>query len=363
VKSLNKTKSHHVWLKETSLVIEFEKPVNIISTSQLNGGLQKNIKAIFNNQIPFVNQATELPGGSVSAYLALTAKELNLDPQKSAGLLTSASMENVAMEKLFFQDLTVEAYVTGGINVNGGRAGDPASYYEQDGNFIPLGGTINILLYINANLTPEALVKSVITATEAKTVALQELVAPSQYSTGLASGSGTDGIIVACNPQSSMTLTDAGLHSKLGELIGQTVISATKRALERETGLSQKSQYNVLARLKRYKIAEGILEKRFAAKYPNYANQTRYREALNCLAQRDEWIYLASALIHIQDQVNWGLLPYRQALMTTKRLLVSSLGQKFDFTNVSNQFSLLDYLIEAINATIYHNLTKDSQAL
>ncbi len=363
MKSLYKTKSHHVWLNKNSLVIEFEKPVDIISTSQLNGGLQKNIKAIFNNQIPFVNQASELPGGSVKAYLALTAKELNLDPQKSAGLLTSASMENAAMEKLFFQNLTVEAYVTGGINVNGGRAGDPASYYEQNGNFFPVGGTINILLCINANLTPEALVKSVITATEAKTVALQELVASSQYSTGLASGSGTDGIIVACNPQSSMTLTDAGLHSKLGELIGQTVISATKRALEHETGLSPRKQHNVLARLKRYKIDEKVLEEHFAAKYPKYANLAYYREALNCLAQQDEWICLASALIHIQDQINWGLLSYRQALVTTKKLLSNFLEQKFDFTSVNNRFSLLEYLIEAINSAIYQTLTKGSQAL
>jgi adenosylcobinamide hydrolase len=157
VEKILQAKSHHVWRGNTSFVVEFFKPQTVISTSQLNGGLHTNIQAIFNNQIPFVQDASDLPGGSVPAYLVQTAKQLGLNPGRSVGLLTSASMENTALEKLSFKGLTVEAFVTGGVNINGGRAGDPASYFEQQGNFVPLGGTINILLYIQANLTPEAL--------------------------------------------------------------------------------------------------------------------------------------------------------------------------------------------------------------
>ena len=38
---------------------------------------------------------------------------------------------------------------TAGVDVNGGRAGDPASYVEEKGSFRPLPGTINIFLSMN----------------------------------------------------------------------------------------------------------------------------------------------------------------------------------------------------------------------
>lgn len=347
------TKSHQVWRSNTSFVVEFSKPHTVLSTSQLNGGIHTNIEAIFNNQIPFVHDSSELPGGSVPSYLIKKAKQLGLNPKVSTGLLTSASMENTAFKKLSFKDLAVEAFVTGGVNINGGRAGDPASYYEQQGNFLPLGGTINILLYIQANLPPEALVKSLITATEAKTAALQELSAPSQYSAGLATGSGTDGIIIACDPQSSLKLTDAGHHSKLGELIGQTVISATKKALALETGLSPQSQYNVLARLQRFKLDKSVFKQRFDRLYPHYPSDFSYEEALSLLIQQDEWVCLATILAHLQDQVEWGLIPYEQALRATKKILGTLINENYD--EVDQSGSLLDYLVHAINTTIYRS--------
>lgn len=71
------------------------------------------------------------------------------------------------------------------------------TWHERAGTYFEvMSGTINILLHIDADLAPGALVNALVTCTEAKTAAIQELLAPSRYSHGLATGSGTDGTIV-----------------------------------------------------------------------------------------------------------------------------------------------------------------------
>ena len=144
----------------------------------------------------------------------IAGEDLGLDPETCTGFCTAASMENVSIQTMEQTYFTVTAIVTGGIEGNGARIGDPASYSEEP-------GTINIILHIDADLPHGTLAKAMVSCAEAKVAALQELLAASRYSRGLATGSGTDGIIVVCNPESEHTLTDAGHHSLLGESIGQ----------------------------------------------------------------------------------------------------------------------------------------------
>ena len=113
-------------------------------------------------------------------------------------------MRYAAIKEARFRELTVVAVCTGGVESNAGRAGDPATVYEWNGAYekvsgeeLVLHGTINTLLFINQELTPGAMVRAVMTATEAKTAALQELAVSSRYSDGLATGTGTDQIGVA----------------------------------------------------------------------------------------------------------------------------------------------------------------------
>ena len=63
-------------------------------------------------------------------HMRLVSKRLALDPDKVSGMGTAASMENAVVETMSFKELTVTAIVTGGIETNGGRAGDPADYYK-----------------------------------------------------------------------------------------------------------------------------------------------------------------------------------------------------------------------------------------
>jgi adenosylcobinamide hydrolase len=177
---------------EHSFVIRFQGKRNVLSTSWLNGGYCEYLTAVFNHQVSL--EVCEMCNTveAVKKYLESVAESHSLDPNTVCGLMTCANMKNTAIVPESYRDLCVCAIVTAGINENGGRAGDPASYYETDESFEPIGGTINTILIINADLPEYAMGKALMTATEAKAVALQQLMARSIYSHGIATGSGTD---------------------------------------------------------------------------------------------------------------------------------------------------------------------------
>ena len=212
-----------------SLVICFAGARKVLGTGPNNGGYRTDLRAVFNHDCnPGPGMSCELRADTYPKHMDLiAAQELGLDAEHCTGLMTAASMENVSIQSMKYEDFTVTALVTGGIRNNGGRVGDPAVWHEKADISYPVRpGTINILVHIDANLSEGALARAMVTCTEAKTAALQELLAPSRYSRGIATGSGTDGMIVICNAESDVYLTNAGKHCKLGEYIGKTVKKA-----------------------------------------------------------------------------------------------------------------------------------------
>lgn len=264
---------------DRALVAHFAGTRRVLSTAPFNGGLREDLRYVFNRDCKPETQAPEYAMRSYADLALLAAQALGLEPAYCAGILTAAQMENAAQCTETHEALSVTAIVTGGILCNANRAGDPASWEERPEGFRPLPGTVNILLFINACLTPGAMAQSLITATEAKTVAVQELLTPSCYSNGLATGSGTDGAIIVCDPAAPLQLTDAGKHGKLGELIARSVIAATKEALYRQTGQCARSQHNTAARLARFGLQ----------------------------AARED-VPAAALLAHLLDELRWGTL-------------------------------------------------------
>lgn len=82
-------------------------------------------------------------------------------------------------------------------------------------------GTINLILLIDAGLTETAMIEALTIAAEARTLAVLE--AGIQLPGGLATGTGTDCIALACDAGDSGF---AGLHTPLGEAIGRAVHAA-----------------------------------------------------------------------------------------------------------------------------------------
>ena len=299
-----------VFRNENFIVVRLPKNRNCLNTSYVNGGYSEGLEAVFNHQPKLTegHRSEDMEGGSVEAYIKIHAGRLGLNPEKVAALMTAAKMKNAAIATRSFRTLEVTAIVTAGIEVNGGRAGDIASWHEENGKSIYVGGTINTILLINSRLPAHALTRAVMTATEAKTVAIQQLMAPSKYSTGIATGSGTDQICIISNMDSPDVLTWTGKHSKVGELIALCVIEATTRALELQTGLSPNSQRDMLVRLNRFNIDE----KKYWETATSLEGENKREAFINTLrefSKKPAVVAMVTSLLHICDETSWGLLP------------------------------------------------------
>lgn len=288
------------YIYENSIVVEFGVCRNGISTSELNGGYKKNFKIAFNHYLSQEN-IDFLENHSVNDYLVRQSGILGIDPKFTTGLLTSAQMENACVVTKQYRNLEVSAITTAGVRVNASRAGDSASYYEENGDFQFDVGTINVIILTNAYLEPGTLANGLVTATEAKTVALSNLRIPSQFSNGFATGTGTDGIAIFSNSESDNILSNAGKHSKLGELIARCVIESIIEAIKRQVWITKESQCSVLARLRRYDLDINEF-------YKNITDKEEFIRLLQAAARKQENVAITTSILHLIDEVENNLL-------------------------------------------------------
>ena len=297
------------YLKDT-IFVKFNVKRNGISTSKLNGGFFNSFKSVFNHHLSQEN-IDYLENHDVEDYLIQLCWGLNIDSNHTTGLITLAEMKNVSIVVKSYENIEVTAITTAGVRTNAAKAGDPCSFYEENGKF----GTINTIILINVNLGHETLLDAFMTATEAKTVALNDLKIQSQYSNGYATGTGTDGLCIFSNLESDNTLTNAGKHSKLGELIAQAVIESVQKAIKKQVWIGQKSQSNALVRLNRYTL-----------------DINGFYESLDCdkeefirLLQKDmvkqENVAISSSVLNLIDEVGCGLITKEVALMLANKIV------------------------------------------
>ncbi|MBC7129902.1 adenosylcobinamide amidohydrolase, partial [Candidatus Bathyarchaeota archaeon] len=116
---------------------------------------------------------------------------LGLSPEEIAFLSTGADMDNLAVCTRSYRGIIVTCLATGGTG-NALRSGiDKAEWIEKNGKFEHVHGTINLLILSNTALSDGAMARAIITATEAKTAALQDLNVKSVFSPNLqATGTG-----------------------------------------------------------------------------------------------------------------------------------------------------------------------------
>lgn len=242
--------------------------------------------------------------------MVLIAARHGLPAERCATMGTAANMHTAGIAHERFRDLETVVVVTAGVETSAGRAGDPAAYHEEDGRYVlaPHSGTIVIMLFINRELRPGALVEAVTLATEAKTAVLQELNVPPCYSDGLATGTGTDQIAIAARLD-SRPLTGAGKHTRLGELIACSVQSALRHALVRQNGLTPARQCSTLALLRRL----GAREEPFSAAICAHLNDDDaqlLKRNLLVVLNDPPTVAAVTALMHLRDQFVWDVLPH-----------------------------------------------------
>jgi len=313
-----------------SIAIAFKGSRKVLSTSLLNGGYREDLTGIFNHNCgPDDGSHARLRAGTYQEHMRLLAIGAGLDPERTTGMGTAARMENVAIVTKEYQELVVTAIATAGVEGNGGRVGDPAQHYtpvEKTAAHKP--GTINIMLIIDADMPPGTLSRALVTCTEAKTAALQELLVGSLYSSGLATGSGTDQSIVLANPESPLYLEGAGKHNKLGELIGLAVKQAVTEALQKQNGLFPVKQHSVLRRLKRYGVTEETLWQDYLTVTAQPKEKEAFLQSLRQWERESSIVTYTSLYVHLLDQLQWKLLLPEEVCECSNDLL-QSVGKKF----------------------------------
>lgn len=270
----------------------------------MNGGTNDLYKSVFNQHLS-QEKIDYLVDHDVCEYLINECNNLDIDAEFATGLITLAEMRNVSIVTKTFKGTEVTAVVTAGVRTNATRAGDPASYWEENGEFH--FGTINIILLTNVCLDKSTLLEAFMTATEAKTVALNKLRIPSQYSNGFATGTGTDGLAIFSNTDSENKLTNAGKHSKLGELIANAVIEAIPNAIRKQVWITSNSQSNALVRLNRYKLDIGEFYKELDCDKFEFIKQLRID------ARKQDNVAITTSVLNLIDEYENGLIQKHDA--------------------------------------------------
>jgi len=330
--------------EEKIVFARFLTPHRVISTCGVGGGLRDDLECIYNHQdcepTGHHHGAHNLAIGDSATCREMVSGAHGLIAGRCATLGTAANMNCLAIASDRFRDLEVIAACTGGVESNAGRAGDPAFIYEWEGHFertvdkaiAPLRGTINTMLFISQELAPGAMVRTVMTATEAKTAVLQELSVGSRYSDGLATGTGTDGIAIAARLTGKKPLTWVGKHSKLGELVGRTVHDAIKRSLALQNSLTPLGQCSALVHIERFgagrqSMIEGV------DSFLSAEEGQLFRDNFVAIDRDPITVAAVVALVHLRDNLSWGIVPescWREILFSYGAQLSMGVSGKVD---------------------------------
>lgn len=196
------------------LIVRSQQPLEVLSSADVGGGFVR-ARYLLNRHVHGDYNCAE-PAADLVAF----ARECGIT-EAFVGLMTAVALHKACVMTLRAEELTVAVVLTAGIsNATAPGLSPPA---------LPVSGTINMILLIDACLTPAAMVNAVITATEVKTQALmaRDIRTPEGYA---ATGTSTDAIAVASTARGTL-LPYAGPLTPVGWLIGRCVRTAMEDAL------------------------------------------------------------------------------------------------------------------------------------
>ncbi len=302
------------------IVAALHGPHQVLSTSAHCGGQRADLQFLANHQ------SCEARGDSARTaamselglenYHFQVCAEMNVDPDKTAVMGTAANMAYVSHRSACYERLRCDAFITAGVSGNAAKAGDPAEWLETEDGWREVSqraGTINIILLISHPITPAALARAAVTMTEGKAAALTELAVPSRYSSGIATGTGTDQFCIAAPIDEQLQpLESTSPHTKAGEIIGRSVRQAVKEALRWQNGLEPSYTRSVFHALGRF----GLTEERARSDLPNLLPPDRFdllRKNWKAVFFEPGVAAAAFGLAAVLDRAAFGTLPESSA--------------------------------------------------
>ena len=345
-----------------TLIIDFKEPLSVVSTLE---GQRRGIESVGNHYSP-------PPCWGISHKLGLKKireqvyKVIGKSEDNASFLFTGADMDNLAIKRERFREMEVYALVTAGVKSNAVRMSvDEGRFYEP--------GTINIILLPNMQLTPRAMTRAIISATEAKTAALMDMDIRSSYTPKMhqATGTGTDNIIAV--EGKGRHIDNAGGHSKMGELIARAVYKAVQAAVYKQNGIVTKR--NIFQRLKDrkisvYQIISGTGDPPAnawhwrAGKFKNIKDKRELVGRLEELLLQPRYASFLESALALSDNYERGLIADLKVYELWCKRLAEEIADKkiekmLDIVNFDDSPRVLRMSLNAIINGLFYRLEKD----
>ncbi|WP_416828834.1 adenosylcobinamide amidohydrolase [Ectobacillus polymachus] len=213
-----------IYKKEDRIVMKHPSLLEVCSSAVHGGGIRRASH--------FVNWKVPLDFYESDPILLMEQKlkEWEFPIQQSIGLQTAANILDASIQEMNGDAFRMICCVTAGVG-NSARAGKKRktfSAYEC--------GTINTFLFIDGNMTHAAMINGIITATEAKAAALQDLHITDEDGES-ATGTTTDSVVLATVQRNSYpTHLFAGTATTIGNAIGCLVYDAICETIRNQKG-------------------------------------------------------------------------------------------------------------------------------
>jgi iron complex transport system ATP-binding protein len=212
---MNSLKDISVRVSDAYIHVQSADDLRALSSGVVGGGFQKT-RHILNLHVD-----KDYAGSNPALDLKKFARGINIR-EKFIGMMTAATISNTKPVFLTEHGLTVCAIVTVGLG-NSTCAGITPPFLPNS------AGTINTIIILDARLSRSAMVNAVITASEAKTAALQALNKQTKDGDP-ATGTSTDSVVIATTDRGEL-FKYAGSVSLPGWLIARAAREATYREI------------------------------------------------------------------------------------------------------------------------------------
>ena len=207
----------HFAISADHVSFKVDQPLKTISSAVTNPGMGW-FRAFVNRHVDANYNCDD-----VKAEMAQYLEQRGYHLTDTVGMMTAVTTEHAEIGEYEGDFGTVLIMVTAGV----GNAVDVSQAVTREQRV----GTINTWVIVNGHLPDEAFIQAMITATEAKTKALQTENVKDPLTGTIATGTSTDSLLIAAT-QEGEHLPYAGPITPLGKLIGHGVYDCTIRAIQ-----------------------------------------------------------------------------------------------------------------------------------